>query len=468
MLQLQSFRSVFVVLAVLPLSIIGVVLALLVFNRPLGFVAILGILSLIGMVAKNAVILVVQIETDRAEGKSVWDAAISAASSRLRPLTLTAFSTVLGLIPIAPTVFWGPMAFAIMGGLLIGTLLMLVFLPTLYVTVFGGKRDEAAPAKPAAPAAAMSPFRTGGRGDEARHQTDRGDRRVRRVVAGGVGAVQAQDSPWRPFVSITGAYEGKGDLDQGGDFSVWSTFVRAGVARDLGGGSGVGVTLNYDYTDYSFSNPVAFGGVAPWNVVQRYGVAVPLSFGLSDGWSVGFVPSVDWFRENGAKSGDSIVWGAIVSATKRFADGNRLGLGVGVYDRIEKTGVFPFLIVDWRLSDRWRLINPLAAGPTGPAGLELDYLLGGGWNDRRRRGVSLHALSPERERPGAERRRRGARACRCSCARPTRSAIRWRFTSTPASSSAGELRVDDSSGNRLRKVDFDPAPFFAATFTGRF
>jgi multidrug efflux pump subunit AcrB len=145
MFQLQKFRTLFVVLAVLPLSIIGVVLALLVFNRPLGFVAILGILALLGMVAKNAVILVVQIEADRAEGKSVWDAAISAASSRLRPLTLTAFSTVLGLIPIAPTVFWGPMAFAIMGGLLIGTLLMLVFLPTLYVTVFGGKPAPAGP-----------------------------------------------------------------------------------------------------------------------------------------------------------------------------------------------------------------------------------------------------------------------------------------------------------------------------------
>jgi multidrug efflux pump len=154
MFQLQKFRTLFVVLAVLPLSIIGVVLALLVFNRPLGFVAILGILALIGMVAKNAVILVVQIETDRAEGKSVWDAVIAAASSRLRPLTLTAFSTVLGLIPIAPTVFWGPMAFAIMGGLMIGTLLMLVFLPTLYVTVFGGRPDAAAPSGRPAPAPA--------------------------------------------------------------------------------------------------------------------------------------------------------------------------------------------------------------------------------------------------------------------------------------------------------------------------
>ncbi len=281
------------------------------------------------------------------------------------------------------------------------------------------------------------------------------------------GAVHAQDSPWRPFVSITGAYEGKGDLDQGGDFSAWSTFLRAGVARDLGGGNGVGVTFNYDYTDYSFSNPVAFGGVAPWDVVQRYGVAAPLSFGLSDGWSVGFVPSVDWFRENGAKSGDSIVWGAIFSGTKRFADGNRLGLGVGVYDRIEKTGVYPFIIVDWRLSDRWRIINPLAAGPTGPAGLELDYLLGDGWNLGLRRGASLHALSAERERPGAERRRRGARApifLRATYAIRDQMALHLYAGVVMA----GELRVDDSSGNSLRKVDFDPAPFFAVTFTGRF
>jgi multidrug efflux pump subunit AcrB len=143
MFQLQSFRRVGIIVAALPLALIGVVLALLVSNRPLGFVAILGILALIGMVAKNAVILIVQIENDRAEGKSVWDAVVAAASSRMRPLTLAALSTVLGLIPIAPTVFWGPMAFAIMGGLMVATLLTLVFVPTLYVTVFGGKPGDA-------------------------------------------------------------------------------------------------------------------------------------------------------------------------------------------------------------------------------------------------------------------------------------------------------------------------------------
>ncbi|MFO1413874.1 MAG: efflux RND transporter permease subunit [Burkholderiales bacterium] len=152
MLLLTSFRRVAMVVALLPLGLIGVVLALLVFNRPLGFVAILGILALIGMIAKNAVILVVQIETDRAEGKGVLEAVMASATGRLRPMFLTAVSTVLGLIPIAPTVFWGPMAFAIMGGLLVATLLTLVLLPVLYVTVFG--RGEQRPAGDAAPTSA--------------------------------------------------------------------------------------------------------------------------------------------------------------------------------------------------------------------------------------------------------------------------------------------------------------------------
>jgi multidrug efflux pump subunit AcrB len=137
MFQLVSFRRLAMVVAIMPLGLIGVVLSLLLFNRPLGFVAILGVLALIGMIAKNAVILIVQIETDRAEGKGVYDAVIASATGRMRPMMLAAMSTILGLLPIAPTVFWGPMAFAIMGGLLVATMLTLVLLPTVYVAVFG-------------------------------------------------------------------------------------------------------------------------------------------------------------------------------------------------------------------------------------------------------------------------------------------------------------------------------------------
>jgi len=153
MVQLVSFRRLAMVVAIMPLGLIGVVLALLLFNRPLGFVAILGVLALIGMIAKNAVILIVQIETDRAEGKGVYDAVIASATSRMRPMILAAISTILGLVPIAPTVFWGPMAFAIMGGLLVATLLTLIFLPTVYVAVFGKETASVPNPEPATAAA---------------------------------------------------------------------------------------------------------------------------------------------------------------------------------------------------------------------------------------------------------------------------------------------------------------------------
>ena len=137
MIQLQSFSRMFLVIAIVPMGLIGIVAALLIFGKPLGFVAILGILSLLGMIARNAVILVEQIEIERREQSDQWKAVVDATISRFRPIVLTAISTVLGLIPIAPTVFWGPMAFAIMGGLLVATVLTLVVTPALYTLSFG-------------------------------------------------------------------------------------------------------------------------------------------------------------------------------------------------------------------------------------------------------------------------------------------------------------------------------------------
>jgi multidrug efflux pump subunit AcrB len=136
MAQLHSFTRLALVLSVVPMGLIGIVAALLISRRPLGFVAILGILALMGMIARNAVILIEQIESERAQGNELWDAVVEGALSRFRPIMLTAISTVLGFIPIAPTVFWGPMAFAIMGGLFVATLLTLIVLPALYVIFF--------------------------------------------------------------------------------------------------------------------------------------------------------------------------------------------------------------------------------------------------------------------------------------------------------------------------------------------
>ena len=136
MVQLQSFSRLFLVLSVAPFGLIGVVAALLAAGKPLGFVAILGVLALVGMIVRNSVILVDQIDTEIAHGRAPWDAVIEATLHRFRPILLTAAAAILGMIPIAPTVFWGPMAYSIMGGLAVATMLTLVFLPALYVAWF--------------------------------------------------------------------------------------------------------------------------------------------------------------------------------------------------------------------------------------------------------------------------------------------------------------------------------------------
>lgn len=136
MLQLQSFSKLFLVFSTAPLGIIGAVAALLAFNAPFGFVALLGVIALAGMIMRNAVILVDQIDHDIDSGLSTWDAIIESTVRRARPVVLTALAAILAMIPLSRSVFWGPMALSIMGGLLIATILTLLFLPALYAAWF--------------------------------------------------------------------------------------------------------------------------------------------------------------------------------------------------------------------------------------------------------------------------------------------------------------------------------------------
>jgi multidrug efflux pump subunit AcrB len=136
MVQLQSFQRLILVVSVVPLGLVGVVAALLPTHTPMGFVAILGCVALIGMIIRNSVILIDQVERNIKAGQQRWDALVDATSHRLRPILLTASAAILAMIPISSESFWGPMAYAIMGGLVVATLLTLVFLPALYAVWF--------------------------------------------------------------------------------------------------------------------------------------------------------------------------------------------------------------------------------------------------------------------------------------------------------------------------------------------
>jgi multidrug efflux pump subunit AcrB len=136
MLQLQSFSRALLVFLTGPLGMAGVAGALLALNRPFGFVALLGVIALMGMIQRNSVILIDQIEQDRANGVPAWEAIVESAVRRLRPIVLTAAAAVLAMIPLTRSVFWGPMAVAIMGGLVVATVLTLLALPAMYAAWF--------------------------------------------------------------------------------------------------------------------------------------------------------------------------------------------------------------------------------------------------------------------------------------------------------------------------------------------
>ena len=142
MLQLHSFSRAMLVFLTGPLGIAGVAAALLISGRPFGFVALLGVIALMGMIQRNSVILIDQIESDRARGIAPWTAVVESTVRRLRPIVLTAAAAVLAMIPLSRSVFWGPMAIAIMGGLIVATVLTLLALPAMYAAWFRVHRPQ--------------------------------------------------------------------------------------------------------------------------------------------------------------------------------------------------------------------------------------------------------------------------------------------------------------------------------------
>jgi multidrug efflux pump len=142
MIQLQDMKKMLLVLLTAPLGLIGVSAIMAAFQIPFGFVAMLGVIALAGMIIRNSVILVVQIDEDLAAGAPLWTAIVESAVRRLRPIVLTALAAILAMVPLTRSVFWGPMAWAIMGGLAVATLLTLIFLPALYACFYQAKRPD--------------------------------------------------------------------------------------------------------------------------------------------------------------------------------------------------------------------------------------------------------------------------------------------------------------------------------------
>jgi len=197
--------------------------------------------------------------------------------------------------------------------------------------------------------------------------------------AAAVASSQETGAPYNPErdagLSVSASYMHQFDtgLDSSGDFRVDRFLFRADWKKKQSETLALGIGINYDFNDYSFSgaapNPIG----NPWNQVHTLNLSVSSLFTLDKNWKVFVAPSVGIAAESGADLGDAMVYGGIVWTSYRFSPSLALGLGAGLFSKAEEVTAFPVIVVDWKISDRLRLSNPLHPGPTGPAGLELSY-----------------------------------------------------------------------------------------------
>lgn len=267
--------------------------------------------------------------------------------------------------------------------------------------------------------------------------------------------------------SVTPLYQSDSALSSGGNAGYAGLLVSLRRSWSLDGVSTLGLGLNYGHADWSFDHPRSFGGVAPWNQIDWLGVSVPYAYKADHGWALGLTPTVEYSGETGARFADALEYGVLVSGVKTMNSNLTLGIGVGVYQRIKEIKAFPVLIVNWRITDRWRLSNPLPAGPSGPAGLELSYTFGSGWEagiggayrSRRFRldssgmvpgGLGEHSYLPILARVGR------------------RLPYGLNLSLYAGATFNSQLRVEDQDGVRRYREDLDPSLLIGLSLGGRF
>jgi len=179
--------------------------------------------------------------------------------------------------------------------------------------------------------------------------------------------------------SLTGIAQFDTDLDAGGSVR-WAGGIAAGsVLRQFTPQLAAGFSLQFGYQQWNFDRPSAFGGVAPWDDVNQPQVGLTFIYAPAEDWKIVVSPSVTWAYEGGASTSDAVEYGAVAIVTKDFSPTLSIGLGAAVFRQLYETKTFPFLAIDWKINDAWRLTNPFPAGPTGGAGLELRYAFAEGW-----------------------------------------------------------------------------------------
>jgi hypothetical protein len=267
--------------------------------------------------------------------------------------------------------------------------------------------------------------------------------------------------------SYTPIYQFETDLDAGGKFDVQRHFLRFDVTRFIDRHWMAGVGLSFDYERWDFSGIAGLAGIDLWDELYRPGVSIPVFYRTDTNWRFGFIPSLDVAGANGAETSESLSYGVVLSAAYTFGPNLTLGLGGGVFERLDQTEFFPFVVVDWTIDDRLRLTNPFRAGPVGPAGLELIYAV----NDQMEMGLGGAYRSYRFRLDDSSTVADGIGQVDFWAAFLR---LGWRLGQSyhidinGGALIGGTITIEDQDANELGESDYDPAPFVGATFRGRF
>lgn len=277
---------------------------------------------------------------------------------------------------------------------------------------------------------------------------------------------QGYDIPGVSY-SVVPVRQGTADMDNGGSFSLSSAQLRLAYIKPVSTQTLAGISFNYNHIDYTFTSPSAFGGQAPWDKIRSIDIGFPVLGRLSEQWSYMLVPSLGTYGEYDARQSDSRTYGIVLAAGYRVAPGRRIGFGVGAFDRLDESKLFPFLSLNWQLTDQLTISNPLRAGPTGAAGLELSYRLKHQWETGlgfARRNL-LFRLDETGAAPGGS----GAQIGRLAYLRLSRNLDLYTRLSLHLGvvrESTLELRARNDA--LLASTDNDTAPMLALSFESRF
>lgn len=290
------------------------------------------------------------------------------------------------------------------------------------------------------------------------------------ACAGAATLAHAQSQPPGQTTATLGAIgvsQLKANLDGGGKAGWNSLGANLNVAHQFSAALSGSVSAGYTAEDWRFDTPTAFGAKAPWGRIDRPSLGLNISYATSADLAWFVAPQVQWAYESGASASDGLTYGAVFGATKVFSPVQVLGLGLGVFRQIDKTRVFPYLIVDWQIDDKWRLANPLQAGPAGGAGLELAYAVATGWELAA--GAAYRDYRFRLDDGAAVPDGLGRNSGIPVFARLTRKfgpAARIDFYAGLVAD--GKLRMLDADGRAVREADFGTAPLLGITGSYRF